>query len=450
MWYPRTENNRIEREEKFKSQLFKANPKLELTSKYMNSTTNVEFKCNQCGEEHQLANPRSLLNLDSGCIKCDSVRKRLIGYNDFATTHPQYVCLFKNKEDASKTSSGAGIKFDMKCPICGYEKKISPSHLIRRGVSCPKCGDGFSYPNRFMLNLLYQLNIKFENEKVFDWSDNKRYDFVVDNNIIEMDGGFHKGSNYRSYEECKRDDDLKDKMAIENGYNIIRIECYKSEFEYIKNNIINSEVSNILDFNNFDWIKLETELITNNLVKIASELFNKYKGIKNLSEIAEMMGVRTYKLCSLLKISSRIGMTDYDSKLATKGEYTPDKPKKQWTPCICLETKQKFECCKQAEEYFGFKKDAVARVCRGERLTVDGKHFDFINTTDEIQDKKKRMKISETKPSHSAKKVICVETGEIYNSSVEASKSIGMDWRYVSGLISKNRKTKEGYTFKYI
>lgn len=76
MWYPRTENNRIEREEKFKKQLFEANPKLEITGKYINSTTNVEFKCLKCGEEHQLANPRSLLNLDSRCIKCDSVKKK--------------------------------------------------------------------------------------------------------------------------------------------------------------------------------------------------------------------------------------------------------------------------------------------------------------------------------------------------------------------------------------
>ena len=41
---------------------------------------------------------------------------------------------------------------------------------------------------------------------------------------------------------------------------IIRIECYKSEFEYIKNNILNSELSTILKLNDFDWIKLEKRI----------------------------------------------------------------------------------------------------------------------------------------------------------------------------------------------
>ena len=42
---------------------------------------------------------------------------------------------------------------------------------------------------------------------------------MLNDTLIEMDGGFHKGSTYMSYEECKKIDDLKDKLAIENGYN---------------------------------------------------------------------------------------------------------------------------------------------------------------------------------------------------------------------------------------
>jgi very-short-patch-repair endonuclease len=450
MWYPRTEKNRQVREIKFKKQLFYANPKLELVGDYINSTTNVEFKCLTCGTEHQLGNPRSLIYLDAGCAKCDGKRKLLVGYNDFATTHPHFICMFKNKDDTKITTSGAGTKFDMVCPICGYEKKISPNHLVRRGFSCSKCGDGYSYPNRFMLNLLYQLKVKFDSEKQFNWSNRRRYDFIYEKYIIEMDGGYHKGSKTLTGEEAKRIDNLKDKLAIENGYEVIRIECFTSEFNYIKNNVLNSKLANIFNFDEFDWIKLEKELITSNLVKIASELFNKYKGIKNLSEISDMMNIRTYKLCSLLKTSSRIGLTDYDAKLSTCGQYTANKNMTNLRKCICLETGKIYNSCKEAEDEFGFKKDAIARVCRGERLTVCGKQFDFINTTEEIQNKKKKMEHSKSKPSHSAKKIMCIESGEIYNSATEASKFFGMHDGYISNLIIKNRKTKEGYTFKYI
>ena len=96
------------------------------------------------------------------------------------------------------------------------------------------------------------------------------------------------------------------------------------------------------------------------------------------------------------------------------------------------------------------KQPSHKRICRGERLSVHNLRFDFVNTTKEIQDKKKSMEHSDSKPSHSAKKRMCIETGKIYDSSAEASKSLGMNPHYVSTIMSRNKKTKEGYTFKYI
>lgn len=445
-----SEKDRITRENKFKKQLFEANPNLELTGKYINALTNVEFKCNNCGEEHQFANPRSLINLDSKCARCDSKRKLLVGMNDFATTHPQYSKLFKNKDEAKNITYGSGRKIDMICPICNNEKKISPYHLIRRGFSCPKCGDGVSYPNKFMYNLLKQLKIDFDSEALFDWSENRRYDFVIKNIIIEMDGGFHKGSNFKSYEETKEIDNLKDELAISNGYKLIRIECYTSEFEYIKSNIMNSELSKILDLKNIDWKKLEIEVNNSNLVRDASEIFNKYKGVENLTFMAKLMKTSQPTLYKLLKKSSKIGLTDYDSKKSKRGEYTPDKSISIRKQCMCLENNKIYESCSVAEKEFGFHKDSIARVCRGERLTVDGLHFDFVDTNDKIQENKRRMFLSESKPSHSAKRVMNVETGKIYNSSCEASRELDKTERYVSTLIYKKRKANKDCVFKYI
>lgn len=56
--------------------------------------------------------------------------------------------------------------------------------------------------------------------------------------IIETDGGQHKE------EEQKKIDNKKDELAMENGYDVIRIDCdyVKAEvrFEYIKNNTIHA------------------------------------------------------------------------------------------------------------------------------------------------------------------------------------------------------------------
>ena len=180
-------------------------------------------------------------------------------------------------------------------------------------------------------------------KKTFEWSNNKFYDFVFDNIIVEMDGSFHLGNKYYSYEEVKEIDNLKDKLALENGYNLIRVDCYKSDFLYIKENLYKTKLKTVLDLDMADWIKLEQELITNNLVKMACDTYNKYKGNILLIDMAKKLNIYEGKLRSLLKIGARIGLTDYNEKVSTSGGYIP---KNTWydsrKKIICIETNQKF------------------------------------------------------------------------------------------------------------
>lgn len=437
--------------ETFQKRLSKVDKYLEITSEYINALTNIEFKCNKCGVENQIANPNNLLRGVSHCGVCsNSSRKLIIGYTDLYTTHPQYIPYFKNKEDAKNVTFGSSVIIDMNCPICGHKKKLSSAQLTSKGFGCPKCGEGTSYPNRFMFNLLEQLDVEFSNEIKFPWSKNRRYDFMVGKTLIEMDGGFHNGSKFNSKEKVKKIDLLKDELAIKNGYKIIRIQCFKSKFELIKETVLNSELKNILKLEDIDWIELEKKLINTNLVKRASDIFNKYKGEKSITEMAELLNMKTARLCILLKTSARVKMSNYDANLSKCGYYNPNKEAYNSKSVICLETNNTYKSCLEAEKEFKLNPDAIARVCRGERLTTNGLHFDFINTTDEIQNKKKKMEESESKPSHSAKRVLCIELDKIFESSEEANKFCGKTKGYVSGLISKNRKTKDGYTFKYI
>lgn len=438
-------------QEQFENGVKLVNPNLKIISRYKNMQSPITYECKICGYIETINISASIYKGHTGC-GCCSGRKLVKGVNDFGTLYPQLKVYFLSEEESHNYSKCSNKKIQMKCPICGNIREYSPNYLINKGFSCPKCGDGYSYPNRFMYNLLIQLGVDFVREESYAWSERKIYDFIVGNNIIEMDGRFHIIDNHmngKSKEQVKEEDNYKDKLAKENGFNIIRVPCYNSDFLYIKDNIINSEVSNILDLKDFDWASLESKLINSNLVKEASNLFNMKK--YSIEEIAKIMKIRTTKLCPLLKTSSRIGLTDYDPIKSRSGEYTPKELKQsQSKEVICLDTNVVFESAKEAEIFYGFNKDNIGRVCRGERLTIHGLRFDFVETTKEIQELKKEIIKNKSKASHNTKRVICNELNKIFESASEASRYLGHSNGYVSDIIIKNKKSDEGYTFKYI
>ena len=105
-----------------------------------------------------------------------------------------------------------------------------------------------------MKTVLELLNEDYEYQYSPKWIKPKRYDFYIKNKnlIIEVDGGLGHGNNKtidnKTPEETKAIDDYKDKMAEKNGINVIRINCFKSEWNFIKNNIMNSNLPNLLGF----------------------------------------------------------------------------------------------------------------------------------------------------------------------------------------------------------
>lgn len=242
-----------------------------------------------------------------------------------AVTHPEFINYFVNKEEAYKYTANSRQHVSIMCPVCGYIKDMVIYVLINYGFSCPRCSDGVSYPNKLMYNVLSQLNIFFDNEVSkkkdgFDWIDGDyRYDFYVPYNdqkmLIEMDGSFHKGSCFNSYEEVHQVDQHKDIIAINNGYDIIRIDCcYKKiaqRFEYIKNNILCSKLGNLFDFSKIDW-GVANKLASTSNIKVAADLWNnnKYCPI----DIAKQMRISRDTARGYLKIAADIGLCNYNEE----------------------------------------------------------------------------------------------------------------------------------------
>ena len=207
--------------------------------------------------------------------------------------------------------------YKFKCCGCGWDKgEIRENDLKRNRGSCPKCGDKHSYPNKIAFNLLEQLGINFTPEFSPDWIKPKRYDFYFELNdkdyILEMDGGFHyknNNMNGKSVKSVTKIDDYKELLAKENNIEIIRIECLKSDLEYIKNNILNSKLNELINLNNIDWLECH-KFASKSRIYEASDIYNKNKHLSP-REIGTIMKVSNTTARKFLKQAHDLGLCDY-------------------------------------------------------------------------------------------------------------------------------------------
>ena len=275
------------------------------------------FRCiNNSKHTSELKNINNFIKKNKNTITCNQC-------NSISTTHFYLIKYFKNKRDADKYSAYSSKRVSMKCPDCGHEKCMLIRTLVTQKFSCPKCGDRISYPNKFMFNILEQLNINFISEYSPKWIKRKRYDFYFELNnkkyIIEMDGGWHTKDNKfngQTKEESKDIDDYKNKMAEEHNIEVVRINCCKSELEYIKCNIIKSKLNELFDLSKIDWNKCH-EFICGNLIKKICNLWN--SGIINPSIIAKELKLSPNTIRTHLKRGNKLGWCNY---IPIKGKHT--------------------------------------------------------------------------------------------------------------------------------
>jgi len=277
-------------------------------------------KCSVCNAETYLSESH-LRN--SGCPVCHG-KRIAVGVNDIPHTEPWMVKYFPNGEkQASKYTKNSQIKLNFVCPFCGTIKKnkISIQKLYQRRVLSCECGDGFSFPEKVMLNLLKQLNISFIYQFFDDWCfyyrNNVRkkcyYDFEFEINgvkyIVEMDGGFHySDSNVSKLKDVKEIDDIKDCLAKDNGYKIIRVNCKNSDFDFIKNSLIES-LGKIIRLDVVDWSDILKKSL-NNLVKEVCDMFESDTSL-TCTDVAKKMGLSISCVSTYLKKGKQVGFTSY-------------------------------------------------------------------------------------------------------------------------------------------
>ena len=297
-----------------------ANGEFDVISTYKGTHIKVKCKCNIDGYIWDVE-PAHLLR-GVGCPVCSN-KIIVSGINDVMTTHPEYVKYFKNKDDATKYSAGSAKKINVVCPDCGYEKYMAVYHLINYGFTCRKCGDGVSYPNKFIRAMLCQLLDKdVFYEWCEEWSKPYRYDnyFIINNNqyIIEADGGWHYEDNKlsgTSVEKARQIDKIKEELAINHGISVIRIDCRESNKDYISKNIISSSLSSIFNLSLVDW-DLCDKSACKNLIKEVCRLYQHYS--YNIDDLSLLFHLHRRTIQSYLVKGNEMGWCVYSLRKAKK------------------------------------------------------------------------------------------------------------------------------------
>lgn len=324
-------------------------------------------------------------NLDKG-MSCSVCANKIvsIGINDIWTTNPKLAELLANPEDGFLYSQGSSKKVDWKCSICGgIIKNRRIVDIRRQGFSCPNCSDSIPYTEKFMGSVLEQLNLNFQTQltkTVFDWCDGCRYDFYIDsiNCIIETHDAQHykeqsKNSMFkRTLAEEQENDMIKQELALKNGIkNYIIIDCRRSMLEFIKENILNSALSNFFDLNKIDWFKCH-EYACSSLIKKACELWN--NGNQSTVKIGKILKLNSSTIIVYLKKGAEIGWCDYDvAKVKINNINKFNKLPTGCSSVICLTTNEIFNSIEDARKKYNVFNSAISNCCLG-KYKSSGNH----------------------------------------------------------------------------
>ena len=292
-------------------------PKIKIISLANNADGECLLQCNDCGGVYRRKR-KELVSASFGCAICSN-HQVCIGINDINTTAPWMNDYIVDNDYSYTHMKNSGTKTKMKCPNCGYEKILPPTILLAHGFGCPICSDGVSFPNKLARAILKQLpviNVKYEYSA--SWTNRKSYDnyFEYDSQayFLEMDGGFHytesKFKNGMTLADVQTNDKIKDELARQHNIKVIRIDCKKSDFNYIHKSIMDSLLNELFNLSEIDWAACVREASASLVVKV----WDYYKDIPNstLKQIGSVFGISTNTAMRYLKRGDECGIIEYN------------------------------------------------------------------------------------------------------------------------------------------
>lgn len=312
------------------------------------------YKCIKCGYEDEITETHLVDKKRKGCPSCSN--KKVTPQNCIWNTNKWMCDLGVSEEDAKTHTYGSDDEIIVKCPHCGKcrRKRISDIYN-KKSIGCKVCGDGVSYPEKIMTDVLNQSNLYFETEIKPKWANGRLYDFYIPslNMIIETHGLQHyENSNRgRTLKEEQDNDKIKRELALTNGIDTyIEIDCRYSELDWIKNSILNSELFNCIELDKIDWMKCEEFALYNNLLVSICEYWKNKQYWETTKDLGNIFNISRHNISKKLVKGAKIGLCEYNPK---------DECGFKIPVILCIDEnryyfKSKSELHRKVKEMFGF------------------------------------------------------------------------------------------------
>ena len=363
-----------------------------ISTEYKNNNTQLLFRC---PEGHEFNMSWSHFQQGRRCSKCSHHQpsEETVIYN----STPWMIELGISEEDAKKYTPQSSKYIEVICPHCNQKKQIKISQIYRtKSIGCI-CGDGISFSEKILASLLNQLNIKYTKEYKPEWSNNRRYDFYLNdyNVIIETHGKQHYMNDFsycggRTLEEERENDQYKKELALNNKIdNYIILDCRESNINYTKNSILNSELSKLFDLSNIDWLKCE-EFALSNKVKEVCDYWHIHNDINNenltTTDIGKVFNLKKPTIYKYLKQGLELGWCNYDGEEETRKSGNLSNHNKK--PIEIFKDDKSLgifesarEIDRQSEELFGVKLNykGISNVCTGRANKHKGFTFKYVD-----------------------------------------------------------------------
>lgn len=353
-----------------------------------------QYECLECGNKDWIVETALCDSQHIGCNVCSTRPKKVVpGINDIATTAPWMIMYFGNPEDATKYTKTTKQVIEFTCPDCGrkHHKSIGSVYTCHN-LSCP-CQDGWSYPNKFMYSILEQAGVYFESEKLFNWSNDRRYDDYIEYNGLKIITEQHGIQHYerpinhatRSLNEEQENDKIKYNLAIQNGIDhYFIIDCRESTKEYIQNSVLNSGLFSILNINpkDIDFNKCD-EFATSNIVKQFCNYKNEHPEM-TIREIAPLFHIVYGTGLRWVKKGVKLGWCEYESFDGVRLRRKRNDVVVRDCPIHCITTDTYHRSATKFVEYYqsltGKKLCSrnIRSVCTGKRNHVNNMKFEYI------------------------------------------------------------------------
>lgn len=211
-----------------------------------------------------------------------------------------------NIEESKTISPYTHKKTLFKCSSCDYSKEVNVKNVTTHGFSCPLCKSYISYPEKVGVSVLATLNIKYDIQKTFDdckYKNKLPFDFFIEHNgekfCLEMNGLQHyEDCRMLSYARTRKTDQIKKEYCANNNIHYVAIDCRISDFDFIFDNLINSQIGFMLVGIN----KEETlDYLHSNFKYNSIEIIEMYKSGVKISNIAKQENITQTSVTGILK-----------------------------------------------------------------------------------------------------------------------------------------------------